>query len=117
IVPFYLYVFVLDLLRKENLKFWLWSAVFGAILLAFYFAAYEIFTGHWLNRFLMTSEIVNGFNKRDLQGRDSFYFSRLTYEPIFFFIGSGIAVPVIFAIVMQRFSLKKGFALSDTYSY
>ncbi|MBK0404418.1 glycosyltransferase family 39 protein [Adhaeribacter sp. BT258] len=117
IAPVYLYVFVLDLIRKENLKFWLWSAVFGAILLAFYFAAYEIFTGHWLNRFLMTSEIVNEFKPGYLQNKTAYYFNRLTYEPILFFIGSGIIVPIIFAFSAPGVTLKNLVKLENTRSY
>ena len=117
IVPFYLYVFGLDLVRKENLKFWLWSAVFGAILLAFYFAAYEVFTGHWLNRFLMTSEIVNEFKPGYLQNKTAYYFNRLTFEPILFLIGSGIIVPIIFAFSAPGVTIKNLLKLEDMRSY
>ncbi|MFC5270601.1 ArnT family glycosyltransferase [Adhaeribacter terreus] len=117
ILPFYLYVFVLDLVRKENLKFWVWSAVFGSILLAFYFAAYEIFTGHWLNRFLMTSEIVNEFKPGYLNNKTAYYFNRLTFEPIQFFIVSGIIVPIIFAFSAPGVTLRNLLKLENTRSY
>jgi 4-amino-4-deoxy-L-arabinose transferase-like glycosyltransferase len=115
-LPFYTWLFISDILRKKNTVFWLSSFLFGAIVLGSYLSFYQYYRGDWLYRFHIIEQ--TNLNMQDANFiRASFQslINRLTIDPILFFIGTGIAVPLVFAIGLFRnikwrnfLSLKEG---------
>ncbi|MFC6997512.1 ArnT family glycosyltransferase [Rufibacter roseus] len=97
-VPFYGCVFLYHIYSRKNRWFWVTAAVSGATFLFLYFYLYAFYTGHAFQRFI---DIQNA----GLADTSSTFISqpfishlpRLTYGPILFFIGSGLAIPLIFA--------------------
>ncbi|MCC5916542.1 MAG: glycosyltransferase family 39 protein [Cryomorphaceae bacterium] len=49
--PLFGFFFILDLIRRQFLSFWVWAFFFGALLLGGYFAAIGMITGNPLHRF------------------------------------------------------------------
>ncbi|KAA9340751.1 ArnT family glycosyltransferase [Adhaeribacter soli] len=98
-LPFYLFLFLQDLFQKKRLAFWLWSAGLGILVLAFYFGYYHFRTGDFLYRFHVIEQTNTAYHGDAPAPTDAAkLFSRLTSAPLFFFIGSGIMLPLIFAL-------------------
>lgn len=51
IIPFLVFVLFSDLIQKINLKFWLYSVLYGILLLVFYFLIIRLLTGSFTRRF------------------------------------------------------------------
>ncbi len=98
-LPFYLIIFLYQLNRGENRRFWVTSVLTGTLLLSIYFLMYEVFAGNAFQRFQdieTAGRYVTG--EEYFAKRSSVLLSRLTYKPFLFFAGSGLAVPIGFAV-------------------
>ncbi|MFB9863814.1 hypothetical protein [Rufibacter immobilis] len=97
-VPFYLCVLLYHVKRRENWRFWGAAFLAGALLLAGYFLLYHIFSGDALQRFYDIKATNTLETKQEyLDSRATTLLPRLTYKPLLFFIGSGLAIPLAFA--------------------
>ncbi|MAY83108.1 MAG: hypothetical protein CMP59_03160 [Flavobacteriales bacterium] len=56
ILPLLLFLFIHDLIKKERLKFWMWTAIFGILFLAFYLLLIAGITGSPWTRFELIAE-------------------------------------------------------------
>ncbi|WP_205503695.1 glycosyltransferase family 39 protein [Rufibacter psychrotolerans] len=98
-VPFYLFVLFQHIRNRENLRFWGSALVSGTILLALYFLLYKVYSGDALQR-LYDIKATNTVETKQayLDSRSATLLPRLTYEPVLFFIGSGLAIPLVLTI-------------------
>ncbi|RNI31318.1 glycosyltransferase family 39 protein [Rufibacter latericius] len=107
-VPFYLALFLYHLLRRKNLRFWAAAALTGILLLGGYFLLYKIFSGDAFQRFYDIKATNTAETKQAyLDTRSATLFPRLTYGPILFFIGSGLAIPLVFTLLLFFASTKR----------
>ncbi|WP_460894250.1 ArnT family glycosyltransferase [Rufibacter soli] len=95
--PFYLVIFLYHLLRKENLHFWAAAILSGALLLGVYFLLYKLYAGNAWQRFEDIAATNTVETKQAyLDTRSATLLPRLTYQPLLFFIGSGLGIPLAF---------------------
>lgn len=107
---FYLLLIITDFFKKKHTVFWLWSFLLGGLLLGANFAFYQFETGDFLHRL----HVIEATNAAYHEGAEPKPFSnlvnRLTLAPIYFFMGSGIWVPLVFALgLVPRLRLKELF--------
>ena len=112
LIPFLLIVCIYDLfIKKQNIKFWIISIIFGSILLAGYFLFYQIMTGNFYYRF---AGIESGHNLNDSSyvGKPHLLIQRLLYLPvimftdnIYYFLLILFAAPLIFKTLMKKQSI------------
>jgi hypothetical protein len=117
--PFYLVVFLYHLLRKENLRFWAAAILAGALLLGVYFLLYNVYAGNAWQRFADIAATNTVETKQAyLDTRSATLLPRLTYQPLLFFIGSGLGIPLAF-IVLCFFCVPRPrlAALAKTHSF
>jgi hypothetical protein len=102
-LPFYGWLFVLSFFRKKDSIFWAWSFLFGAFFLAAYFTFYHFRTGDWLYRFHIIEETNHDMQDGNfIKATPQAILNRITIGPVRFFIGSGLAVPLVFALGLFR---------------
>ena len=103
--PFYLFLFIIDFIKKENIKFWINTIIFSVIIFVVYFGYYYIKTG---NPLFIFSSIENNhyvssgsyYDKGNLE-----MLTRLTYEPLLMLINSGMIIPLV--IIILTFNYKE----------
>ena len=116
-IPFLFIVFLNDLLKKKNLKFWITAIIFGIIVLSLYFLAYQVKTGDFYYRF---NGIENGHNLNDdsYVGRPELLIRRLLYLPILMFIDNiYFYVLIVFSIPVMIIFLKNNKSLDNPTNY
>lgn len=96
--PFYLILFLSDLFAKRHRAFWIYSLVLGAVLLGAYFTFYYFETGSFFSRFDIIAQSNAAYHEGAKPKPFSQLLNRLTMGPLYFFMGSGIYVPFVFAI-------------------
>jgi len=98
ILPVIGVVFINDIVKKENIKFWLYSVIFSGILLVIYFVIIKIVTGTYLMRFYLI-ESNSYFNQCSYDQLPSINtIKRISYQLIINFIETGLFVPIIFGV-------------------
>jgi hypothetical protein len=97
-LPFYFFLFLLDIFSGKKLSFWFWSAGLGLVVLGVYFGYYHFRTGDAFFRFHIIEKTNIAYHAGEPENTKNQLWERLTYGPLFFFIGSGIMVPFIFAL-------------------
>ncbi|AKQ46371.1 hypothetical protein TH63_13255 [Rufibacter radiotolerans] len=114
--PFYFLVFLYHLLRKENLRFWAAAILSGALLLGVYFLLYKVYAGNAWQRFDDIAAAGYADTKADyFAARATMLLSRLTYGPLVFFAGSGLAIllaPAVAGLALAKrgdFQVQKPF--------
>lgn len=118
LMPFLLFIFIYDLIKKENLKFWFYSFGIGIVLLLLYFTFYQIQTGNFLYRFIVSDKIHNTSPVYSYWGKFNLIVQRLLFLPfltivnnIYYFIVIVFSMPFIYSIFIN----KKG--LNDFYTF
>ncbi|UOQ82124.1 ArnT family glycosyltransferase [Hymenobacter sp. 5414T-23] len=98
-LPFYLAVLGRDAWRRQNLRFWVAAMASGLVLLSAYLAFYQLFTNDALYR-LHLIEHTNEFLKEGnyLLGNRAALMGRITWQPLAFFIGTGLGPLLLLAI-------------------
>jgi|GEM_PF-1647536 len=104
--PFYLLVFVIDIIKKRNTKFWVYSLGIGIVLLITYFTIYYLKTGDAFYRFKVIQEGHYSFAMSYYDKSFREIIPRLTYEPFIMFINSEMAIPLVLAFPLL-FSIRK----------
>ncbi|WP_170172535.1 ArnT family glycosyltransferase [Hymenobacter rigui] len=97
-LPFYLGVLGLDAWRRRNGRFWLTALGTGAVLLTGYLGLYQHFTGDALYRIHLiehTNEFLRDGNF--LAGNRAALLSRVTWQPLAFFVGAGMGLLLVLA--------------------
>ncbi|QHJ06630.1 glycosyltransferase family 39 protein [Hymenobacter busanensis] len=97
--PFYLGLFVFDLVQRKHQRFWLAAAGSGAVLLGFYLLFYQYQTHDALYRIHLI-EHTNEFLKEGnyLLGNRAALLARISYQPLLFLIGSGLGFVLLLAL-------------------
>ncbi|WP_180754516.1 glycosyltransferase family 39 protein [Hymenobacter sp. DG01] len=97
-LPFYLGVLGVDLWQRRHGCFWGAALATGAVLLGAYLAFYQHYTHDTLYR-LHLIERTNEFLKEGnyLAGNRAALFSRLTGQPLLFFVGTGLGLMLTLA--------------------
>ncbi|SNC64484.1 4-amino-4-deoxy-L-arabinose transferase [Hymenobacter gelipurpurascens] len=92
-LPLYLAVLTRDAWQRQHLRFWAAAIGTGAALLTAYFAFYHIYTNDALYR-LHLIEHTNEYLKEGnfLLGNRAALIGRITWQPLAFFVGSGLGV-------------------------
>ncbi len=118
IVPLLLYLLLVDIFLKRDLKFWMYTIISGITLLVLYFLFIGLLTGDVLKRFetIANNSYLNlcSYDKQSLKillERISFGFFKMT-------VYQGLLTGFIFSIVVL---LRKGsagfFKMNDSFSY
>ncbi|WP_026462904.1 hypothetical protein [Adhaeribacter aquaticus] len=97
LIPLYITVFLYDCYNRNKLVFWITAGTSGILLLICYLLFYKYYTGH---SFLRIHDIEAYSERLKLEYLANFKYSiipRLTYQPLLFFVASGLAVPFTFA--------------------
>jgi hypothetical protein len=116
--PFYILLFIHDLLRKINLKFWMYTVLFSLAMVMIYLTWYKMNTGSFLYRFQTIQEGHYEFSGSYYQRKLIEYLPRLTYEPFLLFLDTEIIIPVIIAIpALSSLKLKEMSDLRKTESF
>ncbi len=102
-VPFYIFIFVQDIRRKQNTQFWLVAIISGLVLMLLYFFVYQNFTENPLFRFQAIEQghyIVNFsyFDKPFIHT-----LKRITYEPFLMLINTTTMITLAGAITFLMF--------------
>lgn len=118
LLPWLLYLFLTDCLRRKQPKFWLYAIGFGAVFLAVYFACTKALTGDFLYRFKSIAQ--NSYLNRCSYDEQPLgvLMKRLFFDFFDMTINSGMAVPLAFvatSFVSRRW--RRMFALPDAESY
>src|SRR6478735_8700321 len=116
-LPFYLLLIATDFFQKKHTVFWLWSFLLGGICLGANFLFYHFETGDFLHRLHIIEETNAAYHVGAEPYPVSELLNRLTLGPVYFFMGSGIWLPLVFALgLFSRFSFKN-FILARTGEY
>ncbi len=103
VVPFYVYVCVYDLLKKQNFGFWVMAFITALAFGVFYVGLYAYFTENPLFRFSLIQE---GHQEYTQFRSESFLLERLTYAPLQMFVQTGLIITFAGALT-KLFSLNK----------
>ncbi|MDX5394607.1 MAG: hypothetical protein LPJ89_05335, partial [Hymenobacteraceae bacterium] len=115
---FYLVVFVADVVKKKNTCFWASAWVAGIMVLVLYFLFYYFYSGNMWQRFQMYETVDANYPSTYRSATLKNILARLTYNPILFFIGSGIIVPVLFTLpLITQTKIKDLFNLGHTIGF
>lgn len=108
-LPFYLLVLGRDLLRRQNIRFWLSALLTGTALLAGYLFLYQRYTNDALYR-LHLIEHTNEFLKDSnyLLGNRAALAARVTWQPLTFFISVGLGLMLVLAGVALPLARRPG---------
>ncbi|WP_324670835.1 hypothetical protein [Hymenobacter sp. GOD-10R] len=97
--PFYTFVLLRDLASRRNYRFWAFSVGTGLLLLASYLAIYQLYTHDALYRIHLI-ERTNDFLKEGnyLAGNRAALLGRITWQPLDFFISTGLGGVLALAV-------------------
>ncbi|TGD80632.1 ArnT family glycosyltransferase [Hymenobacter wooponensis] len=97
-LPFYLALLARDAWQRQHRRFWVAAVITGVGLLASYLAFYQIYTDDALYR-LHLIEHTNEFLKEGnyLVGNRAALLGRITWQPLAFFIGTGLGPLLLLA--------------------
>lgn len=118
LIPLLLYVFVTDLLKKRDVRFWLYALLNGLFLLSIYFFVIGWLTGDVAKRFhAITQNSYLNLCSYDQQPIE-FLIRRITYEFFDMMIYQYMVVGLVF-VVSAFFSkkIKYFFQLNDPFSF
>ncbi|HXA00446.1 MAG TPA: glycosyltransferase family 39 protein [Cytophagaceae bacterium] len=96
--PFYLIIFISDILSGLNKKFWISVAAFALLLFSAYFICYKIYTGSFFFRFEAIESGHYAFPLSYYHRTFTEIIPRLTYEPLLMLLGSEMIIPLIISI-------------------
>ena len=98
ILPIIGVVFINDIVKKENIKFWSVSILSSIFLLITYFVIIKMATGTYLMRFYLI-ESNSYFNQCSYDQLPPIYtIKRVVYQLIFNFIETGLFIPIVFGL-------------------
>jgi hypothetical protein len=105
ILPLLLYLFIADIIRNKNVRFWIYTLIGGVILFLVYFSIIGLITGDFFKRFEAIS--ANSYLNLCSYDQQSFgiVLKRIVYQFFTMLIYQGMA-PVF--IVLGAFLIKKG---------
>ncbi|UOQ51331.1 ArnT family glycosyltransferase [Hymenobacter cellulosivorans] len=97
-LPCYLALLAVDVFRRRHARFWLAAAGVGVVMLGAYLAFYQAYTNDALYRIHLI-EHTNEYLKEGnfLGGNRGALLARLTYLPLVFFVGTGLAGALVLA--------------------
>jgi hypothetical protein len=98
LIPFYILLFIHDILRKINFKFWISSVLFSLVCVLIYLTWYKINTGSFFYRFQMIQEGHYEFPGSYYQKSFIEYLPRLTYEPFLMLLNTEMIIPMVVAV-------------------
>jgi hypothetical protein len=118
ILPLLLYLFVADLIKKQNIRFWVFVAISGMLLLVLYFTVIGLLTGDALQRFKAIS--TNSYLNRCSYDQQSLIvlLKRIGYGFFQLSIKYSFATGIIF-LLSYFFSVRsfKVFSLNNEFSF
>lgn len=99
LVPWLLYLFVIDIVSHQNKKFWIWSSIIGFVCLLVYFVSIKLLTGEFLYRFKAIEQ--NGYLNLCSYSEQpiGILLKRLFVDFFKMTINESLAVPIIFIVV------------------
>lgn len=99
-LPFYLSLFLVDMLCRQHQRFWLAAVGMGLVLLIGYLSFYHIYTGDALYRLHRIEQANVYFQPKNYLGSQrSQLLARLTWQPLASFLGAGVGVAMLLALV------------------
>jgi len=118
VIPLFLYLFVLDLCLKRDLKFWFNSIAFGALMLLTYFLLLKYLTGNSFQRFdaLLDNSYLNrcSYDKQSID----LLFERIAYRFFILFVSTGLFTGMAFVIAaLFQKNIKTIFKLETPFSF
>jgi len=118
ILPIIGVVFINDIIKKENIKFWLYSTIFTSFLLVIYFLIIKLATGTYLMRFYLieSNSYFNPCSYDQLPAINTI--KRISYQLITNFIETGLFVPIVFGLsILTKDRIKNIFNTSQKSSF
>ena len=118
ILPIIGVVFINDIIKKENLKFWTVTVLSSILLLTAYFVIIKIATGTYLMRFYLieSNSYFNQCSYDQLPAINTI--KRISYQLITNFIETGLFVPIVFGLsLLTKDRIKNIFNTSRKSSY
>jgi len=118
ILPIIGVVFINDIIKKENLKFWTVTVLSSILLLTAYFVIIKIATGTYLMRFYLieSNSYFNQCSYDQLPAINTI--KRISYQLIINFIETGLFVPIVFGLsLLTKDRIKNIFNTSRKSSY
>ncbi len=118
IVPLLLYYFILDIIRKQHIKFWIYTILCGVAMLSIYFFIIWLLTGDFLKRFdsISSNSYLNlcSYDKQSFQ----ILIKRIAYQFFHMIIYQGMATGFIFVLAYLLSSKSfRVFKLEDSFSF
>ncbi len=118
-LPLPVVLFATDILQKRNIKFWIYSILFGSGILAVYLTAIWLLTGDFFKRFevlSLTSQTQSYLYSYDRQPLDVIL-KRLFYDLFESYTIAGMAVSCLFIIsALLTNNVKELFKINNTFS-
>jgi hypothetical protein len=118
IIPLLLYIFIVDVFLKRDMKFWFYFAISGVLMLMAYLLYIKYLTGNTMQRFdaLLNNSYLNRCSY-DRQSRVLLY-KRIGYEFYAMFIYTGLITGVAIAIsyFFQK-NIKNAFRLDSPFTF
>ena len=118
IIPLLLFIFNLDVFLKRDMKFWIYFAISGTLMLAAYLLFIKYLTGNAMQRF--DALLNNSYLNRCSYDRQSrvLLFKRIGYEFYSMFIYTGLITSVAITIsYFFRKKIKKVFRLDTPFTF
>lgn len=118
ILPLLMYIFIVDLIKKRDLKFWIYSGVFGIILLAIYFIFLWKVTGNYGSRFdaILKNNYLNlcSYDHQSVK----ILLKRIAYEFIEMMTNSVMFTGVVLVVggIITK-GLRRYLLMNDSYSF
>lgn len=118
LVPLLIYFFIMDLIKQENIKFWIYSILLGIGLLIIYFLIIKLLTGDIFKRFQALSQgsYLNlcSYDKQSLK----ILLGRIIYEFFTMQIFNGMFTGYIFIIAfLIKNRSREHFLFRDSFSF
>lgn len=117
-IPLLIYIFLMDVVKKQDLKFWGYSALFGSLILLVYFLIIRELTGSLTKRFEAIA--ANGYLNLCSYDKQSsrIVLNRVGYEFFNLITFQGIMTGFIFVIpVLFRYKISSIFNLKTSFSF
>ncbi|UOG76906.1 glycosyltransferase family 39 protein [Hymenobacter tibetensis] len=97
-LPFYVALLSLDAYRRRHSRFWVAALAAGSTLLAAYLVYFQVLTHDPLYRYHIIEQ-TNAFMRDGnyVQGHRGALLGRVTWEPLLFFVGTGMGVMLVLA--------------------
>ena len=118
IAPLLFYLLAVDLVYRRDLRFWAYSAAFGAILLAAYFSSIWLLTGDFAKRFeaIVDNSYLNlcSYDKQPLK----FLFKRISFQFFNLTVYDGLFTGYVFVLAyLLRHRVKDYFRFETPFSF